>query len=183
MSEGVPATEGERAVGAGRSPGTQSLVRVAPGENPLSALPERAYENLLVLATKSQPNRIERRLTDDGRTVQNVGVVPVAPVASDYGGDLWTTDSVQPGDLTGIGMRFSDAIEHVERNAGWVFVDALSVLFMYADDVRVCRFFQTLAGRARARGVQGVYCVNPTAVGEETYERLRGLCDVECDMA
>lgn len=185
MTEGVPAAnvERKRIDQQDESPGTQSLVRVTSGESPLTALPSRAYENLLVLATKSQPNRIERRLADDGRNLQNVGVVPVAPVEANYGGDLWTTDSVQPGDLTGIGMRFSDALEHVERNSGWVLIDALSVLFMYSDDLRVCRFFQTLAGRARARGVQGVYCVNPTAVGEETYERLRGLCDVECGMA
>ena len=165
------------------SPGTQSLVRVAPGEAPLAALPDRAYENLLVVATKSQPNRVERRLRADGRSVENVGVVPVAPIDANYAGDLWTTDSVRPDDLTGIGMRFSDAIEHVERDTGWVCIDALSVLFMYADDVRVCRFLQTLVGRARARNVRGVYCVNPTAVGDETYERLRGLCDVECAMA
>ncbi|MFC4553066.1 MULTISPECIES: DUF835 domain-containing protein [Halorussus] len=165
------------------TPGVQSLVRTPSGADPLSALPERAYDNLLVVATRDHPNKIEHRLERAGLDGAGVGVVPAIPAATEYRGDLWTTDPVRPDDLTGIGMRFSDAVRHVEEDAGWVFVDSLGVLLMYADDDRVCRFFQTLVGRVRARGARGVYCVDPAAVADETYERLRGLCDAECELA
>ncbi|MFC7082598.1 DUF7504 family protein [Halorussus caseinilyticus] len=76
-------------------------------------------------------------------------------------------------------MRFSDAMEYVEPGNGWVLVDGLGVLLVYADDVRVCRFFQTLTNRIRARDVPGVYRANPDVIADETYERLRTMCDVE----
>lgn len=163
-------------------PGTQSLVRTPSGTDPLSALPADAYDNLLVIATRDHPNKIEQRLTRDGHDIANVGVVPAVPAAAEYRGDLWTTDSVRPGDLTGIGMSVSDAMEYVERDAGWVFVDALGVLLMYSEDARVCRFFQTLVGRVRAHGARGVYCADSAAITDETYERLRGMCDAECGL-
>ena len=162
--------------------GTQSLVRTPSGTDPLSALPERAYDNLLVIATRDHPSKIEQRLTRDGHDLTNVGVVPAVPAAAEYRGDLWTTDSARPGDLTGIGMHVSDAMQYVDSDTGWVFVDALGVLLMYSDDSRVCRFFQTLVGRVRAHGARGVYCVDPAAITDETYEQLRGMCDAECGL-
>ena len=159
--------------------GTQTLVRTPANADPLAVLPERAYDNLLVVAARDHPNRIERRLERVGRDTASVGVVPVVPGTGEYEGDLWTTDPVRPDDLTGLGMRFSDAIRHVEARTGWVVVDALGVLLMYAEESRVYRFFQTLTTRVRAREVNGVYCVNPDAIANETYERLRAMCDAE----
>lgn len=159
--------------------GTQTLVGTDPTADPLAVLPERAYDNLLVVAVRDHPNKLQRRIERAGHDPSNVGVVPVVPSARAYDGDLWTTDPVTPDDLTGLGMRFSDAIRHVEGDAGWVLVDALGVLLMYTDESRVCRFFQTMTNRVRAKGARGVYCVNPTAVGEESYEQFRGMCDAE----
>ena len=159
--------------------GTQTLVRTSADADPVAVLPERAYDNLLVVAARDHPNKVERRLERSGRDTASVGVVPVVPSAHEYDGDLWTTDSVRPDDLTGLGMRFSDAIRHVEAGTGWVVVDALGVLLMYAEESRVCRFFQTLTNRVRAREAHGVYCVNPNAIESETYERLRAMCDAE----
>ncbi|WP_115864126.1 DUF7504 family protein [Halorussus litoreus] len=159
--------------------GTQTLVRTEASADPLAVLPERAFDNLLVVTARDHPSKLQRHLERANHDPSRVGVVPVVPAARDYDGDLWTTDPVSPNDLTGLGMRFSDALEHVESGTGWVLVDALGVLLMYADDSRVCRFFQTVTNRVRAREVHGVYCVNGGAVPEGTYEQLRGLCDAE----
>jgi hypothetical protein len=159
--------------------GTQTLVRTAADADPLAVLPARAYDNLLVVSARDQPNRIEARLERDGRDPASVGVVPVTPAADEYEGDLWTTDPVPPDDLTGLGMRFSDAVQHVEPGVGWVLFDALGILPVYADDSRVCRFFQTLTSRVRAREVRGIYCVYPDAVADETYQQLLTMCDAE----
>lgn len=159
--------------------GTQTLVRSAATADPFSRLPDRAFDNLLVVAARDHPAKLQRRLERADRDPSNVGVVPVVPAAGEYDGDLWTTDPVSPDDLTGLGMRFSDALGHVESGAGWVFVDALGVLLMYAENARVCRWFQTVTNRVRAKDVRGVYCVNPGAVADESYEQLRSLCDAE----
>lgn len=159
--------------------GTQTLVRTPADADPLSVLPERAYDNLLVVATRDHPSKLETRLERRGRDPSTVGVVPVVPAADEYAGDLWTTDPVAPDDLTGIGMHFSDAMRHVRSHDGWVLIDALGVLLMYSEESRVCRFFQTLTNRVRAKEVHGAYCVNPNAIATETYERLRAMCDAE----
>lgn len=163
-------------------PGTQTLVRTPADASPLLELPDRAYDNLLVIAAGDHPNRIEQRLERGGRDPANVGVVPVVPAARGYDGDLWTTDPVRPDDLTGLGMRFSDAIRHVESGSGWVLLDALGVLLMYSEGTRVCRFFQTLTNRVRTHDVRGVYCVTPDAIPHETCERLRSMCDAEYEV-
>jgi len=185
MEDGVrPESPRQRDPSAERfgPPGTQTLVRTPANASPLSALPERAYDNLLVVAARDHPRKVAHRLERGGRDPADVGVVPVTPTADEYDGDLWTTDPVQPADLTGIGMRFSDAVRHLEPGRGWVLVDALGVLLMYADDSRVSRFFQTLTNRVRARDLRGVYGVSADAVPTEAYERLRSLCDGECDL-
>lgn len=159
--------------------GTQTLVRSPADADPLSTLPEHAFDNLLVVSVRDHPNKVETRIERIGHDPGNVGVVPVVPAAGDYEGDLWTSDPVSPDDLTGLGMRFSDAVRHVESGSGWVVVDGLGVLLMYSDDSRVCRFFQTLANRVRAREAHGVYFANPEVVDDGTYEQLRSMCDVE----
>ena len=165
--------------GAPFGAGLQTLVRTPADADPLSVLPDRAFENLLVVAARDHPSKLESRLERRGRDLSTVGVVPVVPAADEYEGDLWTTDPVAPDDLTGIGMRFSDAVRHVEAGTGWVLIDALGVLLMYSEEARVCRFFQTLTNRVRAKEVHGAYCVNPNAIATETYERLRAMCDAE----
>lgn len=162
--------------------GTQTLVQTPATADPLAVLPERAYDNLLVVAARDHPSKLERRLERSGHDPASVGVVPVVPGAGAYEGDLWTTDPVRPDDLTGLGMRFSDAVRHVEAETGWVLVDALGVLLTYADEARVCRFFQTLTNRVRAREAHGVYCANRDAIDSETYERLRAMCDAEYEV-
>ncbi|WP_128476303.1 DUF7504 family protein [Halorussus pelagicus] len=162
--------------------GSQTLVRTPTNADPLAALPERAYDNVLIVSARDHPKRLETRLEHAGHDPANVGVVPVVPATCDYDGDLWTTDPVNPNDLTGIAMRFSDAIRHVESETGWVVLDALGVLLMYADASRVCRFFQTLTSRVRAQDIHGVYGANPDAIADETFERFRAMCDAEYEI-
>jgi hypothetical protein len=185
MEEVVRSEAAVAAAGSADDPfgaGTQTLVRTPADADPLAVLPDRAYDNLLVVAARDHPSKLEARLERRGRAPNTVGVVPVVPAAGEYEGDLWTTDPVAPDDLTGIGMRFSDAVQHVESGTGWVLIDALGVLLMYSEEARVCRFFQTLTNRVRSKQVHGAYCVNPNAIAEETYERLRAMCDAEYEI-
>lgn len=157
-------------------PGAQTLLTMPSMSTGLSHLPDAAGENLLVVSPWA-PERVESALRERGFTVQNCGLIPVngAPVA--YDGPLWTTDAVAPSDLTGLSMRYCEAMRHVEPGEGWVLIDNAQVLLMYADDSRVARLLRRLTEQARDRGVTGVLAVDRGAVAVETVARLNSLVD------
>lgn len=171
-------TDAEHETISSVAPGTQALVDTARGI-PLDELPGDAYENLLVVSTTQTPQKVEAAIERGGGDPADVGVVPVAGSQSDYDGPLWTTDRVDPSDLTGLSMRFSDAARYLQPGRGWVVVDNLTVLLMYAPERRVYRFLSAMTSTLRDRDVRGYYGVVRTAMNDETYEQLRGLAGEE----
>jgi hypothetical protein len=160
----------------GLAPGEQVLVSVPSMGSPLSALPPAAFENLLVVSATNPPERVESLVRERGGDPQKVGVVPVTGSPSEYDGPLWTTDPVDPSDLTGISIRLSKAMEYVMRG-GWVVVDNVNVLLMYGSEERVFRLFDSVVSSARAKEACGAYCTVRGAVTDDTYARFRELCD------
>lgn len=158
--------------------GAQALVETDRGI-PLDRLPADAYENLLVVSTTQTPQKVEAAIERGGGDPADVGVVPVSGSQSDYDGTLWTADRVDPSDLTGLSMRFSDAARYLQPGRGWVVVDNLTVLLMYAPERRVYRFLSAMTSTLRDRDVRAYYGVVRTAMNEETYEQLRGLVSEE----
>ncbi|WP_137286842.1 DUF7504 family protein [Halorussus salinisoli] len=160
------------------APGDQALVSVPSMGSPLSALPDDAFENLLVVSATASPNKVESLVKRRGGDPQRVGVVPVTGSPSQYDGPLWTTDPVDPSDLTGISIRLSKAMKYVMRG-GWVVVDNVNVLLMYGREEQVFRLFDSVVSNTRERGACGAYCTVREAVTDETYSRLRGVCNQE----
>lgn len=163
-------------------PGRQAIAPVPADADPLSALPPPAYRNLLVISTRQAPGRIERTLRQSGHDPSNVGVIPVSATPSEYDGPLWTTDPVRPSDLTGIAIRTSEAVKHLQPGRGWVLLDALTLLLMYADAPRVHRFTNALMRNLASNDVRGIYCLCPDAVEDRTVERFRSLGSTEIDL-
>lgn len=161
-------------------PGTQALAPVAADAEPLLGLPPPAYRNLLIISTRHSPSRVETLLQRAGHDLDGIGVVPVRATSVDYDGPLPTAQPVRPADLTGIGIQVSEAASHFE--GGWVLLDALTLLLMYADAMRVHRFTSTLMGNLAARNIRGVYCLCPNAVEDPTAEQFRSLFDTEIDL-
>jgi hypothetical protein len=164
------------------APGTQAIAPVSADADPLSALPPPAYRNLLVISTRQTPNHVEATLRRVDCDTTNVGVVPVSAAPTEYDGPLWTTESVQPADLTGIAIRTSEAIQHLESGRGWVLLDALTLLLMYADESRVHRFTNALMRNLASKNVRGIYCLCPDAVDDQVAERFRALGTDEIDL-
>lgn len=160
----------------------QSISLVSPDDEPLLALPQPAYQNLLVISTRLTPGRIESMLRTAGKHARNVGVVPVTAAPTEYDGPLWTTESVRPVDLTGLGIHVSQAARHLEPGRGWVLLDSLTMLLMYAESTRVHRFTNTMMRNLAARNIRGIYCLCPDAVPDQTVERFRSLGDTELDL-
>lgn len=164
------------------APGMQAIAPVSADADPLSALPPQAYRNLLVISTRQTPNRVEATLRRLDHDATNVGVIPVSAAPTDYDGPLWTTEPVQPADLTGIAIRTSEAIRYLEPGRGWVLLDALTLLLMYADESRVHRFTNALMRNLASMNVRGIYCLCPDAVEERTVERFRAIGFAEIDL-
>ena len=158
------------------SPGEQALVSVPSMGSPLSVLPDEAFENLLVVSATAAPEKVEALVRRRDGDPQKVGVVPVTGSPTEYDGPLWTTDSVDPSDLTGISIRVSEAMQYVMRG-GWVVIDNVNVLLMYGREEQVFRLFESVVSGARAKEACGAYCTVREAVTDQTYSRLQGFCD------
>jgi hypothetical protein len=167
-------TEGS---GLALDPGEQALVSVPSMGSPLNVLPDEAFENLLVVSATASPGRVEAVVERRGGDPNKVGVVRVTGSPSEYDGPIWTTDPVDPSDLTGISIRVSTAMEYVTRG-GWVVVDNVNVLLMYGREEQVFRLLDSVVSNAREKEARGAYCTVRDAVTDETYGRLRDLCDL-----
>ncbi|UPV73696.1 hypothetical protein M0R89_14255 [Halorussus limi] len=156
-------------------PGQQALVSVPSMGSPLTTLPDEAFDNLLVVSATAAPGKVESLVERRGGDPQKVGVIPITGSPSEYDGPLWTTDPVDPSDLTGISIRVSKAMEYVMQG-GWVVVDNVNVLLMYGREEKVYRLLDSVVSSARERQACGAYCTVREAITDETYARLRDLC-------
>lgn len=156
--------------------GEQALLSVASMESALSALPDEAFENLLVVSSTASPQQIESLVERRGGDPEKVGVVPVSGSPHRYEGPMWTTDSANPSDLTGISIRLSEAMKYLTSD-GWLVFDNVNVLLMYAREEQVFRLLVSVARNAREVGARGVYCVVRDAITDETFAQFQTLCD------
>lgn len=186
-SGGAPSNDADPGDGRGSSGpldvpfGTQSLVLIPSLVSPLQILPESAFENLLVISTTRSPDKIEQLVRDRGADPSTVGIVPVSGSSIDYDGPCWSTSAVHPNDLSGIYERFERGMAHVKPGQGWVVVDNVNVLLMYAEGTNVVNFLDSVATGVRRRNAAGAYALVRDAVTTETYERFARTFDQEID--
>lgn len=154
--------------------GSRVLLTVPSMSTGLRDLPDVAGENLLVVSPWA-PDRVESTLLDNGLPVRNCGMIPLDGSPVGYDGPLWTTDAVAPADLTGLSMRYCEAMRHVEPGEGWVLLDNVQVLLMYAETKRVVRLLRRLTRQANERDVTAVLAVDRAAVEMPTLARLNSL--------
>lgn len=155
-------------------PGSQVLLTMPSMSTGLQELPDAAAENLLVVSPWA-PERVESALRDSDVPVRNCGMIPLDAGPVNYDGPLWTTDAVAPAGLTGLSMRYCEAMRHVEPGHGWVLLDNVQVLLMYAETKRVVRLLRRLIGQANERDVTVVLAVDRAAVEMTTLAQLNSL--------
>lgn len=145
----------------------------------LDHLPDTAFDDAVIVSTRGHPDDIEARVESAGRDPADVSVVPVTGSAIRYDGPLKVRDRTGPNDLTGVGVRVMEAVD--SSSAPWVIFDNVNVFMMYADEQRVYRFLDTLAGKIRARDGRGVYFSVGDAISESTEEKLKQVTDRTID--
>lgn len=161
--------------------GTQALVAHDSLHPSLSLLPPAAYQQLLIVSPRS-PARIERLVHEAGGDVSTVGHLPLAATDHGYDGPMWTSQSIDPSDLTGLSMQYNRALGALEDGHGWVLFDDFNTLLLYADTERVARFLDHITQRARDAGVRGAITVVRDAMDDQTYATLQRAVDTEIDL-
>ena len=162
--------------GIGLRGNEQVFVRRDSTDDPLAVVPDDVLENALVVSTRGWPDEIETHVADAGLDQERVTVVPVTGSRVRYDGPLDVRGRVGPNDLTGLGVRITEFIEAAPEGF-LLFVDNINLFLMYADHDRVYRFFDSILGRTRTAGGQGLYLSVADAIADETEERFHQLCD------
>ncbi|MFD1566036.1 DUF7504 family protein [Halolamina litorea] len=158
------------------APSEAALAELRNRDSPVPYLPPSAYENLLVV-TVDTPAAVEDAVRRAGGDPKNVGVVPVSASPVTYDGPCWTADRVSPSDLTGISIQFARGERYLRDGAGWVVVDGLGTLLMYAEGEKLYRLLSHLVSRSRQRELRHVTGITTATVAQETLARFRGLHD------
>ncbi|PSQ09077.1 hypothetical protein BRC93_13855 [Halobacteriales archaeon QS_5_70_15] len=137
---------------------------------------ERGPGEAAVLVSTEEPGPSTRHRL---RGADNVGLVSCGAEIDDVPDGVTASRVGSPGDLTGIGIRFSKIAEAVSGGGGIrVGVDSLSTLLMYVEDPRsVFRFVHAFAGRIAAVDGLGLFVVDPGIHDDRTLAMLRGPFD------
>lgn len=160
------------------SPGEQVLAVHPSTDSLVDALPPSAFENLLVVSANHDLSVLERAVTVHGGDPAETWVVPVG---TETPGEttLRTTVRITPSDLTGLSIRVSQHLDDLRPDEGWLVLDSLGLLLMYAARERVARFLHWLATALRSRSAHGVFGVSAGTTTDETRRLLRQALDRE----
>lgn len=141
------------------------------------ALPDRAFEDLVVVGSRVRPDGLASVVEDRGGDPATVTLVPVGVARGGYDGPVRTTRTVTPSDLTGLSIRVGSMLDDLERAERWVVFDTLGVLLVYASRDRLARFLHWLTTALRKRGVRGVYGLQEDSTTDETTRMLAQMVD------
>lgn len=163
---------------AGLGPGGQALTFCPSSASPIASLPEAAFGDLLVVSSTRGPRAVEGLLRDRSVDPSTVSLLHVTGVRPNYAGPLRIVGSNDPTDIQALGMRYLAAIEELEPMEGWVVVDNVTVLLMYAAPDPVVKLLRSLTAQASQTAIRGVFAAVPDALAPRTRERIDPFFDV-----
>jgi KaiC/GvpD/RAD55 family RecA-like ATPase len=152
-------------------------------------------EGGIVISTLDTAERVEELFgADDGQDwaerEERLGIVDC--VTEHVGRSPTETERVRyaasPTDMTGIGIKFAESIEHfhcghgIQRNR--VLLNSVTTLLQYSSLQTVFRFLHALTTRVEEVDMVGVAVIESTVHDDETMETVRELFDgvVETDL-
>lgn len=145
-------------------------------------------EGTVVVTTNQRADRIAKNCAAAGVDLSPDRSGIVSCVGGDEPDDGVPAHVVRvsgPGDLTGIGMRFSELVEELHHGgvdrvrSGVVTV---STLLSFSDLRTVSRFVHTLVGRVGHIDGLGVLVMDPDAEGDRAVSNVAQFCDARVDV-
>ncbi|MFB6154203.1 MAG: RAD55 family ATPase [Halodesulfurarchaeum sp.] len=169
-------------------PGTNVLVSGPPmsGKRELMlrilARGATAGDGSVVVTTGDPAGDITAELDDYLET--DTSFFRVIDCVSSQGGGSVETDSVRsvssPGDLTGIGIEFSEIASEAESSGVdrlRIAFDSVSPLLMYVDLQRLFRFLHVFTSQIQSRGWLGLFAIDPETHDEQSVNTISQLFD------
>ncbi|WP_338728052.1 ATPase domain-containing protein [Haladaptatus sp. DJG-WS-42] len=143
-------------------------------------------EGGIVISTKDSGDRIIEEYTRTGWSLDNVPLGIVDCVTKHQGiGPANETATLKfassPHDMTGIGIKLSELLEHFYSNQGIhrnrVMLHSLSTLIIYSNIQTVFRFLHVFTGRTQSANALGIFVMESTAHDEKTMNMMAQLFD------
>lgn len=166
-------------------PGTSVLVsgpsHAGTRELALRLLVPAEDEGVVVVTTNRKADRIieDCRAAGIDVTIDDTGVVDCVGTRTN-GFDARVMTAAGPGDLTGIGMRFSKLHQELDR-AGYDRVRSgffsVTTLLSFTELQTVSRFVHTALGRINNVGGIGILLVDPETQDERAVSTISQFCD------
>lgn len=157
--------------------GEQVLLELRGRDFDYSMLPDRAFQNLLIISVGKSTRDVEANLRELETKLETIGVIPVDAQTDSYSGPLWSTETIYPSDLTGISIALSQTLTYLREGRGWVVFDGLNILFMYVESGQLFRFVDGIATQCRSKVLHGVFTVDKTSVEPSDLNRFRQTFD------
>jgi len=173
-------------------PGTALLVsgpsHAGTREVAYSMLAGDENEGTVVVTTNQRAARVARNCVAAGVRLSRERSAIVSCIGQDDRDDDIDARLVKvtgPGDLTGIGMRYSKLVEELHRDGVErvrTSVVSVSTLLSFSDVQTVSRFVHTLVGRIGSIDGLGVLLIDPDAVDERVLSNVAQFCDARVDV-
>lgn len=141
-------------------------------------------EGAIFITTKDSADRVLTEYDISGADDRSVAVVDC--VTRQRGiGDVRDDDVVKytssPVDMTGIGIKLSEALQAFHRDRAVehnrIVLHSLTTLLMYADLQTVFRFLHVFTGRVQSVNGLGLFAIDSTVHDERTLNTLKQLFD------
>lgn len=147
----------------------------------LSMLAGTDREGVVLVSTNKRAGRAIEDLAAAGVDVSSgrVGVIDCVGTETE-GFDATVMPASGPGDLTGIGIRFSKiyqqlhAAGHEKVRGGFV---SVTTLLSFSELRTVSRFVHTVVGRIEGVGGLGVFLVDPESQDDRSISTIAQFCD------
>ena len=173
-------------------PGTTLLVsgpsHAGTREVAYSMLAGAEDEGVVVVTTNRRASRVARNFEAASMRLDPARSAIVSCVGQDDRDadvDARLAEVTGPGDLTGIGMRYSKLVEELHRDGVErvrTSVVSVSTLLSFSDVQTVSRFVHTLVGRVGSIDGLGVLLIDPDAVDERMLSNVAQFCDARVDV-
>ncbi|ELY61220.1 RAD55 family ATPase [Natronolimnohabitans innermongolicus] len=144
----------------------------------------------IIVTTKDSADKVLESFTEVASgTEPDVGVVDCVTKQRGIGtvdDDPRIKYASSPVDMTGIGIKLSEFLQHFYEDRGLtenrVLLHSVSTLLMYSDLQTVFRFLHVFTGRIQSADALGLYVIDSTAHDDQTMNTLKQLFDAVIEL-
>lgn len=164
------------------APSEQCLVYNDPLKCVLQYLPKQAFENSLIVTFRT-PRAVRESLMRLDVDMDGIGVIPLAASSVASIESPCHTGAIDPSDPTALSVAYTEALDHLCDDSGWVIFERMALLEMYLDNKIVDQIIEHLTDHAVANGYRGIYEVGLNSANAETIQTFEATTNRSVDIS